>query len=100
VWHGGRGVPAKGQALPRIGLLRCRACKADFTVENYFSILKRGIVGVYHHVSAVHLHRYAAEFDFRYNNRIGLGVDDQARTVTALKGIRGKRLLYRDSSVA
>lgn len=70
------------------------------TVENYFSILKRGIVGVYHHVSPAHLHRYAAEFDFRYNNRMGLGVDDQARTVRALHGIRGKRLTYRDSSRA
>jgi len=46
------------------------------TAENYFSILKRGIVGVYHHVSEAHLHRYLAEFDFRYNQRIALGVDD------------------------
>lgn len=67
------------------------------TVENYFSILKRGIVGVYHHVSPAHLHRYAAEFDFRYNNRSGLGVDDQARTMNVLRGIVGKRLTYRDS---
>jgi len=65
------------------------------TVENYFSILKRGITGVYHHVSAKHLRRYAAEFDFRYNERIGLGVDDKARMVKALKGIEGKRLTYR-----
>lgn len=70
------------------------------TVENYFSILKRGIVGVYHHVSPAHLHRYAAEFDFRYNNRSGLGIDDEARTVQALRGIVGKRLTYRDSSAA
>lgn len=69
------------------------------TVENYFSIFKRGIVGVYHHVSPAHLHRYAAEFDFRYNHRAGLGVDDEARTVHALRGIVGKRLTYRDSSV-
>lgn len=68
------------------------------TVEGYFSILKRGIVGVYHHVSPAHLHRYAAEFDFRYNERAAVGVDDQARTVKALRGIVGKRLTYRDSS--
>jgi transposase-like protein len=65
------------------------------TVEGYFSILKRGIVGVYHHVSPQHLHRYLAEFDFRYNERSALGVEDQERTATALKGIVGKRLTYR-----
>jgi hypothetical protein len=46
------------------------------TAENYFSILKRGIYGCYFHVSEAHLHRYTAEFDFRHNNRIALGVDD------------------------
>lgn len=70
------------------------------TVENYFSLLKRGIVGVYHHVSPAHLHRYAAEFDFRYNHRAGLGVDDQARSVRALRGIVGKRLTYRSAGRA
>lgn len=65
------------------------------TVEGYFSILKRGITGVYQHVSEAHLHRYLAEFDFRYNQRIKLGVDDSERTVQALKGIVGKRLTYR-----
>jgi transposase-like protein len=64
------------------------------TVENYFSILKRGIVGTYHHVSQAHLKRYVGEFDFRYNNRSGLGVSDAERAVTALKGIEGKRLTY------
>jgi hypothetical protein len=68
------------------------------TAENYFSILKRGIYGVYHHVSEAHLHRYLAEFDFRYSNRVRLGVDDVARTEKALSGIIGKRLMYRDSS--
>ena len=63
--------------------------------ENYFSILKRGIYGVYQHVSEEHLHRYLAEFDFRYNNRIGLGVDDVERTERAVRGIIGKRLTYR-----
>jgi transposase-like protein len=65
------------------------------TVENFFSIFKRGIYGCYFHVSETHLHRYAAEFDFRYNNRIALGVDDQERTNRALKGVKGKRLTYR-----
>lgn len=67
------------------------------TVENYFSILKRGITGVYHHVSQQHLKRYLAEYDFRYNERAALGVTDSARADTALKGIAGKRLMYRDS---
>ncbi|MCC6984205.1 MAG: IS1595 family transposase [Bauldia sp.] len=67
------------------------------TIEGYFSIMKRGIVGVYHHVSPQHLKRYLAEFDFRYNNRVGLGVGDRNRTVTAIKGASGKRLMYRDS---
>ena len=65
------------------------------TIEGYFSILKRGIVGTYHHVSQQHLKRYLAEFDFRYNERQALGVDDAARVMTAMKGIEGKRLTYR-----
>ncbi len=68
------------------------------TAENYFSIFKRGIAGVYHHVSQQHLKRYLAEFDFRYNTRMALGIDDQERTERALRGIVGKRLTYRDSS--
>lgn len=65
------------------------------TAENYFSILKRGINGVYHSVSEQHLHRYLSEFDFRYSNRSGLGVEDVARTQKALAGIKDKRLTYR-----
>ena len=65
------------------------------TAEGYFSILKRGIIGTYHHVSAQHLHRYLREFDFRYNERSKLGVDDKARTEKLLSGIIGKRLTYR-----
>lgn len=67
------------------------------TIEGYFSILKRGITGTYHHVSPQHLKRYLAEFDFRYNERMALGVSDEARTTKALRGIVGKRLMYRDS---
>ncbi len=65
------------------------------TAENFYSILKRGITGIYHSVSEAHLHRYLAEFDFRYNNRSGLGVQDAERAARALKGIEGKRLTYR-----
>jgi transposase-like protein len=65
------------------------------TVEGYYSIFKRGMKGVYQHCSEKHLHRYLAEFDFRYSNRIALGVDDPARATKALKGISGKRLTYK-----
>ncbi len=65
------------------------------TVENYFSIMKRGITGVYHHVSQQHLKRYLAEYDFRYNEREALGVSDAERMEKSIKGIVGKRLTYR-----
>ena len=64
------------------------------TIEGYFSILKRGIYGVYQHVSQQHLKRYLAEFDFRYNELQALGVGDVERTEPALRGIVGKRLTY------
>jgi transposase-like protein len=69
------------------------------TVENFFSIFKRGIYGCYFHVSETHLHRYTAEFDFRYNNRIALGVDDVTRADRALLGAKGKRLTYATSGL-
>ena len=65
------------------------------TVEGYYSIFKRGMKGVYQHCSEKHLHRYLAEFDFRYNNRSALGVNDLMRAEQAAKGIVGKRLTYR-----
>jgi transposase-like protein len=68
------------------------------TVEGFFSILKRGIYGCYFHVSEGHLHRYLAEFDFRYSNRIALGVDDVERSDRALRGVAGKRLTYRTTN--
>ena len=64
------------------------------TVEGYFAILKRGLTGVYHSVSEEHLHRYLAEFSFRYSNRSALGVEDVERAETALRGVKGKRLTY------
>jgi len=65
------------------------------TIEGYFSILKRGINGVYHHVGKQHLHRYLSEFDFRYNSR---HMKDGERSLLAIRKVSGKRLKYRDSS--
>ena len=64
------------------------------TVEGFFSIFKRGMKGVYQHCAHNHLNRYLAEFDFRYNNRAALGVDDSDRADTLLRGVVGKRLTY------
>ncbi len=64
------------------------------TVEGFYSIFKRGMKGVYQHCGKQHLHRYAAEFDFRYNNRTANGVDDVERGQIALRGVVGKRLTY------
>ena len=75
------------------------AARHTNTIEGFFSIFKRGITRVYHHISPTHLKRYLAEFDFRHNERAALGVDDSARTAKALAGIVEKRLLYRDSLV-
>jgi hypothetical protein len=70
------------------------------TIEGYFSILKRGVYGVYQHVSEAHLHRYLAEFDFRYSYRIKTGYNEMARMDRALAGIIGKRLTYRSTGGA
>ena len=69
------------------------------TLEGYFSIFKRGMKGIYQHCGKKHLHRYVAEFEFRYNNRIALGTDDRARADVALCGVVGKRLTYRTTGV-
>jgi hypothetical protein len=65
------------------------------SAEGYFSIFKRGMRGVYQHCSEKHLHRYLAEYDFRYNHRAKLGVEDAQRASLALQGASGKRLTYR-----
>ena len=67
------------------------------SVEGYFSILKRGLNGIYHSVSKKHLHRYLAEYEYRYNNR---NLTDGQRTVLAIKASEGKRLLYKQSIAA
>jgi transposase-like protein len=68
------------------------------TVENFYSVFKRGMKGVYQHCSEKHLHRYVGEFDFRYSNRMRLGVDDVERTERALMGVVGKRLTYQTAN--
>ncbi len=65
------------------------------TLEGYFSVFKRGMKGVYQHCREKHLHRYLAEFDFRYNNRVALGVNDEGRAANLVQGVVGKRLTYR-----
>ncbi len=70
------------------------------TVENVFSVFKRGMTGVYQHCGEAHLHRYLAEFEFRYNNRSGLGIEDTERTAKAVHGTGGKRLTYHQSGQA
>jgi transposase-like protein len=65
------------------------------TIEGYFSIFKRGMKGVYQHCAEHHLHRYLAEFDFRYSNRSAMGIEDGVRSIKALMGAKGKRLTYR-----
>jgi hypothetical protein len=65
------------------------------SAEAFFSVFKRGMRGVYQHCAEKHLHRYLAEFDFRYNNRVRLGINDEIRADRAIRGIVGKRLTYR-----
>ena len=64
------------------------------TIESYFSVFKRGMKGTYQHCDEKHLHRYLAEFDFRHNNRVALGIGDVSRAATLLAGVVGKRLTY------
>jgi hypothetical protein len=65
------------------------------TMEGYFGLFKGGMKGVYQHCAEKHLHRYLAEFDFRYNNRVALGVGDEVRAARIVRGAEGKRLMYR-----
>ena len=65
------------------------------TIEGFFGIFKRGMKGVYQHCGSQHLQRYLREFDFRYTNRSGVGMNDDQRAELALRGITGKRLTYR-----
>ena len=65
------------------------------SAEGYFGVFKKGMKGIYQHCAEKHLHRYLAEFDFRHNQRVALGVDDAARADKLLAGAVGKRLTYR-----
>jgi transposase-like protein len=65
------------------------------SAEGFFSIFKRGMTGIYQHCDEKHLHRYLSEYQFRYNNRVKLGVSDIDRTIAAVRGVEGKRLMYR-----
>jgi transposase-like protein len=65
------------------------------TVEGFYSTFKRGMRGVYQHCGEKHLHRYVAEFDFRYSNRSALGIEDVERAAKIVEGAKGKRLVYR-----
>ena len=69
------------------------------TIEGFFSIFKRGMRGIYQHCGENHLHRYLAEFDFRYSNRVALGCNDTDRAVKAIQGAIGKRLTYQQSNL-
>ena len=89
----GREFAAHGVVRHNIGEYG-RGAVTTNTIEGSFSIFKRGMKGVYQHCAEKHLHRYLAEFEFRYNNRTAHGVDDRQRAVTALAGISGKRLTY------
>jgi transposase-like protein len=91
-FEGGHGVTvhSKGQYVD----LADRTIHSN-TVEGYFSIFKRGMKGIYQHCGEQHLHRYLAEFEFRYNHRIANGYDDRDRATAGLKGIAGKRLTYK-----
>jgi transposase-like protein len=70
------------------------------TLEGFFSIFKRGLIGVYQHIDNKHLDRYLAEFDFRQNTRAKLGIDDVQRAAIAVKGAKGKRLTYQTTDIA
>ena len=95
----GREFAAHGVVRHNIGEYG-RGAVTTNTIEGSFSIFKRGMKGVYQHCAEKHLHRYLAEFEFRYNNRTAHGVDDRQRAVTALAGISGKRLAYVTSDCA
>ena len=70
------------------------------TIENVFSVFKRGVTGIYQHCGEAHMFRYLREFDFRYNRRTKLGWTDENRFIDLLKSVSGKRLTYRRTSEA
>jgi transposase-like protein len=95
LYKGADGVFASHETVMHKDKEYARGDVTTNSVEGYFSIFKRGMKGIYRHCDEKHLHRYLNEYDFRYNNRVALGVNDDARAVKALKGVVGKRLTYR-----
>lgn len=95
LYKGADGVFASHETVNHAAKEYARGDVTTNTVEGVFSIFKRGMKGVYQHCKEKHLHRYLAEFDFRYNNRVALGIGDEGRAINAIKGARGKRLTYR-----
>lgn len=95
LYVGADGVFASHETINHAAKEYARGDVTTNTVEGVFSIFKRGMRGVYQHCREKHLHRYLAEFDFRYNNRVALGVGDEARALNAIKGAVGRRLTYR-----
>lgn len=93
-YHGVGDVSVTHQTIAHSEKQYVRGYVHTNTVEGFFSILKRGLIGTYHHVGPQHLQRYVTEFDFRYNTRTKLGVNDSQRATLLLKGIEGKRLTY------
>lgn len=98
LYTGAEAVFAKHETIKHRAGEYARGDVTTNTVEGFFSIFKRGMRGVYQHCSEKHLHRYLAEFDFRFNNRIALGTNDGERAALAMKGIAGKRLTYRQAN--
>lgn len=95
--HGYKGIGAefaKHSTVNHAAKEYARGKVTTNTVEGYFSILKRGLIGTYHHVGEQHLQRYVTEFDFRYNTRTAQGYSDSERAAILLKNIEGKRLTY------
>lgn len=86
---------AKHEAVNHSAEEYVRGQASTNAIEGFFSIFKRGLVGTYQHCGEQHLQKYLNEFDFRYSNRVKLGVDDTERTARAVRGAEGKRLTYR-----
>jgi transposase-like protein len=100
LYHGAKGHFADHQAVNHKAKEYGRGDVHTNTIEGFFSIFKRGMKGVYQHCGKKHLHRYMAEFDFRYSNRAALDVSDVVRADIALVGVKGKRLTYQRANQA
>lgn len=98
LYHGMGGHFAGHESVKRSAGEYVRGEVHSNTIENYFSVFKRGMRGTYQHCAEKHLHRYLAEFDFRHNRRVAFGVNDIARAGAILDGVVGKRLTYETTS--